>query len=97
MTSVRITVNVEALMPSAVTVLGLAVKVVVVLAGTPGKNVTVVCKPVLSTVAVTVLMPASVDLRVVVKIPFWSVKPLAGENVFAVPVAVIVSGANCTG
>lgn len=97
MMSFTTTVRVEVLTPSAVTALGLAVKVVVVLTGAPGKKVTVVFSAVPSTVAVTVFIAAWVDASVVVNTPEVFVEPDTGENTLKVPVALMVTGAPCTG
>lgn len=97
LTSRTTTVNVDVLAPSAVTVLGLATNEVVVLTGAPAKKVTVVCSAVPSTVAVTVFTAACVDLSVVVNTPEALVDPVAGKKVLLPPVALITTGALCTG
>lgn len=77
--------------------MGLATNVVVVPLGEPARKVTLVFNAVPSTVAVTVLRPDCVEARVVVNTPDVLVVPDAGANVFAVPVAVMTTGAFCTG
>lgn len=96
-TSTTTTVNVDWLVPSAVTELGLATNVVVVLDGTPGLKVTVVFNVAPSTVAVTVLTAACVELRVVVNTPALLVVPDTGVKVLLPPVALMFTDAFTTG
>lgn len=73
--------------------MGLAIKVVVALSGGPAKNATLVFRAAPSTVAVTFLRPACVEVSVVVKTPRLFVVPEAGENTLEEPVALIVTTA----
>ena len=74
------------LTPSAVTVLGLAAKVVVVLFGEPAMNATVVVSLNAPIDAVTVLFSAVVDTKVAEKLPFASELPEPGVSVLFEPV-----------
>lgn len=89
--------RVETLLPSAVTVLGLAENVVVALAGAPATKRMLVLSVAPSTVALTAFTPARVELKVVVKMPLLLVVPDADENVLARPVAAMVTVEPTTG
>lgn len=90
-------VNVDRLVPSAVTTLGLAIKVLVAPDGVLGKKVTLAFRAVPPTVAVIVFTAACVLVSVVVKTPEPFVGPDAGEKVLWVPVALIVTVEPITG
>jgi hypothetical protein len=84
-TSYTLTVNVLSLLPLAVTDVGLATNVVVLLLGAPAVNVTAAVAVAGPAVAVTVLTPAAVDAMVAVHTPDASVVPDPGVNVLLLP------------
>ena len=85
------TVRVVVLAPSAVTLLGLTDKVEVVLLAAPAVKVTLVVRPVPTTVAVTVFSSARVEARVAVTTPEALVVPELGVKVLLEPVLVKVT------
>jgi hypothetical protein len=74
------------LVPFAVRLVGLATRLEFVAFGAPATKVTVVVSLIAPIVAVIVLLCATVELRVAVKIPDALVLPLAGVNVLLEPV-----------
>ena len=84
--SSTVTVRVVVLEPSAVTVVGTAVRLEFAALGGPATNVTEAFSVIDPMVAVTVFASATVDLSVAVNTPDALVVPLAGANVFDDPV-----------
>lgn len=95
--SCTVTVNVEALEPSAVTAAGLTPNVVVTELGAPATNVTTAEACTDPALAVMVFTSATVDANVAVKTPEPLVVPEEGARLLAVPLLVSVTASLGTG
>lgn len=95
--SCTVTLRWDVLAPSAVTVVGLATHVDVVLLGVPATKVTEVVTLNAPMVAVIVLVSAVVELSVVVNWPLLLVEPALDAKLFPVPLAARLTDCPDTG